>query len=660
MATLFFHKLHRRVSPLAALLFFVVPVFAGVFDDEIVWRPVTPDELQQKVPKVEADADAEAIFWEIRLDDKKFGKLVYSHYVRVKIFTERGRERFSKMDIPFVKGRKIEGVAARVIRPDGSVVELKPEDIFEREIAKAGKAKVLAKSFAVPGIEPGVIVEYQYNEAIKGDSAGGERLVFQRDIPMQKVTYYVRPYSNMSLNFNSYNMDGTRFVDDKKGFRVATVYDVPAYKDEPYMPPDDEVRKWMYLSYTSLGSLFQWAFVGMRWEEGLKKLSKPNKEVKAKAAELTGGIASEEEKIRKIYDFIQKEMKNISFDRTLTEEQVEKLDVKDADDALKRGMGSSFYLDMLFASLARAAGFDVNVLLASDRSDNFFTPQKYPFSNFVEMSGIAVKIGRDWRFFDPCAPFHPFGTLPWNRENVQALLIGEGNQSWTTTPLSDQTKSPARRTGKFELLADGTLQGMVTLEYEGHQAISRRREQYRDSQSKREETIKEEFKSRIDSAEITEISIEHFDDSNKPLTYKFRVRVPSYAQKVGKRMFFQPGFFEHGAKPVFSSAQRTYPIYFPYPWSESDFVEIQLPKGYDLDNADAPAEVADSSKVSRLQIGITIDRAANILRFRRAFHFGANGKILFPVAVYEPLKNLFEKFQQADSHAIAMRQKDAP
>jgi hypothetical protein len=453
-------------------------------------------------------------------------------------------------------------------------------------------------------------------------------------------------------------MDDTKFVDDAKGFRVATMYNVPAYKDEPYMPPDDEVRKWMFLSYRTIGSLFQWMSVGYRWQEGLKVLSKPNKEVKAKAAELTTGVLSEEERIRKIYDFVQKDIKNISFDRTLSEEQIEKLDVKDADDALKRGMGSSFYLDMLFASLARAAGFEVNVILASDRSENFFSPEKYPFSSFVEMSGIAIKIGPTWRYFDPCAPFHPFGTLPWNRENVRALLIGEGGQNWVTTPLSDETKSPAKRTGKFELSEDGTLQGFVTLEYDGHQAISRRREQYRDSQSKREENLKNEIKSRIDSAEITEISIENFDDSRKPLTYKFKVRVPNYAQKVGKRMIFQPGFFEYGAKPVFSAAKRTYNIYFPYPWSENDTVEIHLPKNYALDNADAPAEVADTNKISRLKIGITIDNATNNLRLTRSFYFGANRNILFPVAAYEPLKGLFDNFHNADSHALALKQKD--
>src|SRR3954469_23249720 len=72
---------------------------------QIQWRPVSQAELDMKVPKVEPDADAEAIFWEVRLDDEKRKKMFYNHYVRVKIFTERGREKFSKFDIPFTKDR---------------------------------------------------------------------------------------------------------------------------------------------------------------------------------------------------------------------------------------------------------------------------------------------------------------------------------------------------------------------------------------------------------------------------------------------------------------------------------------------------------------------------------------------------------------------------
>ena len=129
-------------KPLFLLSFFcLLFVYTQTVFSQVEWRPVSQDELQMKTPKVEPDADAEAIFWEVKLDDKKSSKLTYSHYVRVKIFTERGREKFSKFDIPFTKGRKIENVAARVIKPDGSIVELQPGDIFERDIITVRKIK---------------------------------------------------------------------------------------------------------------------------------------------------------------------------------------------------------------------------------------------------------------------------------------------------------------------------------------------------------------------------------------------------------------------------------------------------------------------------------------------------------------------------------------
>src|SRR5688500_81932 len=77
------------------------------------WRPIAPEDIAAKQPVVEADADAEALFWEMQIDDDS-SDLEMWHYVRVKIFTERGREKFSKFDIPFAKGIKIKNLMARV------------------------------------------------------------------------------------------------------------------------------------------------------------------------------------------------------------------------------------------------------------------------------------------------------------------------------------------------------------------------------------------------------------------------------------------------------------------------------------------------------------------------------------------------------------------
>ncbi|CAN5734013.1 hypothetical protein BH20ACI4_BH20ACI4_07740 [soil metagenome] len=640
-------------------VFFLVFICSQTSFSQTIWRNITPAELQMKTPQVEADADAEAIFWEVKLDDKKSSRLSYSHYVRVKIFTERGREKFSKFDIPFIKGKRVENVAARVIKPDGSIVELKPTDIFERDIITIRKIKVKAKSFAVPGIEPGVIVEYQYDEIIKGDSASGERLVFQRDIPMQKVTYSVRPYKGSNLTFKAYNMPEMNFIQDssEKEFYTATLTNVPSVKEEPFMPPDDEVKKWVYLRYENFGTYFQWGFLSAGYSEFLKKVSKPNKEVKQKAAELTAGITTDDQKLIKIYEFVQKDIRNLTFDRALTEEQRENIKIKDADDALRNRAGSAMFIDLLFASLARAAGFDVKIVLAGDRSDNFFNPDKYPYPNFIHRACIAVKTGPGWKFYNPGTPYLSFGQLIWYEENTQAMIIGDGGFSWQVMPLSGYQASMAKRTGKLKLLEDGTLEGTIRVEYEGHQAINRRREGYMDSPTKREDDFKEEIKRQMSGAEIANLSVENFEDPFKPLAYSYKVRIPNYAQKTGKRLFFQPGFFEYGSNPAFSTATRTHNIYFPYPWSEQDEITIEMPQTFEIDSADAPAAVADPSNIGSLDISIGVDKAANALVYKRKFHFGGNGKILFPVSVYQPMKNLFDGFHKADTHTITLKQK---
>ncbi len=630
---------------------------AFVFAQVPEWRPVTQAELDLKTPKVEADADAEAIFWEVRLDDKKLNKLSYDHYVRVKIFTVRGRERFSKMDIPFMKGKTVEDVAARVIKPDGTIIELKPSDIFEREIARAGKAKFLAKSFAVPGIEPGVIVEYQYKETYKNDTAEGERLIFQRDIPMQRVSYYIRPAKSWTLKTSYFNMPAIGFKPDRDGFSVATMTDVPAFKEEPYMPPDDEVRRWIYLSYQRFGSAFDWSMLNYNISTAVSKIAKPSSSIKQKAAELTANVATTEEKLKRIYNFVQKQIRNISYDRSLTAEQREDIKIKDVDDVLEKRMGSSMFIDLLFASLARAAGFEANVVLLADRREIYFTPERYPFPRFVEPGAIAVHIGEEWWYFNPGSPFLPSGQIVWYEEGMPAMIVREQGFGWSRLPLAAPANSKAKRTAKFTLSDDGTLAGRVNVAYTGHQANSRRRDAYFDSSSKREEDIKESIKSRISTAEISDISIENFDDNESPLIYSYNVKIPGYAQRTGKRMFLQPGFFRFGIGPIFSSETRTNSIYFQYPWSEDDHIEIKLPDTMVGESIFSPPPLSANNNVGSLQITLTTMKESNTLIYDRTFHFGGGGNILFAKQFYFPLKTLFDGFHKLDTHTITLRQR---
>src|SRR5712664_3222429 len=91
---------------LATLCFAVLCLTLGTFSSTALavsdeWKPIDPASLAEKTPVVEKDADAEAIFWEVRVDDGGAEELVFSHYVRVKVFTDRGKESQSKIDLTY-------------------------------------------------------------------------------------------------------------------------------------------------------------------------------------------------------------------------------------------------------------------------------------------------------------------------------------------------------------------------------------------------------------------------------------------------------------------------------------------------------------------------------------------------------------------------------
>ncbi|HEU4795267.1 MAG TPA: DUF3857 and transglutaminase domain-containing protein, partial [Pyrinomonadaceae bacterium] len=596
------------------------------------------------------------IFWDIRIDDGGADDLVLSHYVRIKIFTERGRDKHSKIDIPYLNRVKIKDIAARTIKPDGSIVELAKTDIIEKTVVKVSGLKLRTKTFAFPGIEPGAIIEYKWKEVISNASANNLRLQFQRDIPVQSITYHLKPASSRSVDVRPFNMDTPQFVKEKNGFHVATVKNMPAFREEPMMPPEDNVRSWAMVKYFGvLSFLLDYPMLAARVQVAFEPFMKVDKEIKAKAAEITAGAATPEQKVQKIFDFCRTNIKNISYSNSgFTDDQIEKLkDNKKPSDTLKRGVGSAMDVNLLFAALVNAAEMEAHIALLPDRGERLFDRDVF-IPGALRPSNIAVRVDSSWHFFDPGLQYITPGMLRWQEEGVYGLIISNGNPLWGQTPVSPPEKSKEKRTATLELHEDGTLEGDVTVEYTGHLAVDKKRQNDEDSPAQREENLKEMVKNRLSSAELTNIVIENATDPVKPFIYKYHVRVPGYAQQTGKRLFFQAGYFVKGIEPLFSAGTRRYPIYFRYPWSEEDQITIKLPKGYVLDNADRPAPINAGISQHEVKMGVTKDQAT--LHYNRSFFFGQRDVLLFTVDKYEHLKRLFDEINKADNHSIPLKQ----
>jgi hypothetical protein len=645
-----------RLLPLWSLICLALLLPATVFagDD---WRPIDPSDVALKAAVVEKDADAEAIFWEVRVDDSSIEELSLRNYIRIKVFTERGKESQSKVDLPYLGANRIKDIAARVIKPDGSIVELKKEDVFERTVVKVNGVKVKAKSFVLPGVEPGSIIEYRWREVRPGGSANRLRLQFQREIPVQTVSYFLKPFGGM--RYMSFHIGETRFVEDKNGFSKMALSNVPAFHEEPHMPPEDEVRSWVFLYYsqeTKLDPDKYWKDAGKKIFEGSKDEMKVSDEVKSAIVSIIGDASTPEEKLLRIYDFCRTKIKNIDDDASgMSADEKKKLkENKSPADTLKQATGTGNNIDMLFAALAKAAGFDARLALSGNRDDLFFT-KSLSNAYFLQSAFIAVRVGEEWKYFSPAEMYTPFGMLGWREESQEVLITDAKEPMWVKTATSPPEKSMEKRTAKLRLLEDGTLEGDVNVEYTGHLAFDKKELNDDDSPAQREETLRDSVKGRLSTAEISDIRIENVTDPIKPFVYSYHVRVPGYSQRTGKRIFLQPAFFEHGLGPLFSNSERKNSVYFHYPWLEEDEVTIDLPAGYALDNPDAPSPI-NAGAVSQSTPRISVTTDGKRLTYRRRFFFGGGGTILFPVRTYADLKSLFDEVNKSDNHTITLKQ----
>ncbi|HLG16277.1 MAG TPA: DUF3857 domain-containing protein [Blastocatellia bacterium] len=361
---------NRRIGLLLLLIVSVIglaaPPAARAGDDWKEWKPVIPAELAMKTPAVDKNADAEVLVWDVRLDDST-EDLIFYNYIRIKIFTERGKETQSKIDIEYVGGDKVTDIAGRTIKPDGSIVELKKEAIFERTIAKVGRAKRQAKSFAMPAVEPGAIIEYRYREVWPYQVANYLRLHCQQPIPVHRVTYHLKPSrvfaGGAGMLARTFQGPDVPFVKEKDGFYSVTMTNMPAYLEEPRMPPEDQVRTWILIYYSSdtPGPPDKyWPRIGKLVHDREKDAMKVGDEVRRAAAEAMGDASTPDQKLERLFDFCRSKIKNVNDDASgMTASEREKLKRNsNPGDTLKRGMGTGNDINHLFAALATAAGFE--------------------------------------------------------------------------------------------------------------------------------------------------------------------------------------------------------------------------------------------------------------------------------------------------------------
>lgn len=637
---------------------FAVPILAE-------WRPVSPADLALKQSRVDPSADAEALFREIHISNEQQGvsypRNILTEYVRIKIFTERGKE-LGNVQLPYYRSEIISDVQGRTIHPDGSIVELDKASIFNKILEKRDyKTKVV--TFAMPAVEAGSIIEYRYRKNEGERTNRYQPVDVQTNYPVDELTLFIKPLSNIyvtypAMRYLPFGCNPEREPATHDGFDVLKISNVPAFHDEPYSLPPFNAREWILIYYednSKSGKDQYWTALGKELYGEYNHQIKVNGEFKAIAEEIASGARSDEEKLNKLLRYCRTELKDTSHDEISANQDESKIN-KNTLDTIHRKQGTTTDITYAFLALAQALGFDARRAELSDRATFLFAPAMQS-RYFLNTSAAAVNVGGKWRFYDVTNPALPGGQLRWEEQGVYALIDDDKHPEMVQTPLLTAAENMKRRIAVLSLSEDGTLEGDIRVMRFGTYA-SEWREHNRDTNAdRREDELREELKERFAEFSATKVSFSASADPANPVGAVYHIVIPHYAQRTGKRLFVQPDYFAAGYGSVFTNSVRYNHIYFEFPWSEADTVELKLPAGFELDHADAPAGI-NARPTCEYAVAISFDKANRLVKYERRLTFGDKGLLVFDKSIYPSLKKVFDAMHEADNHMLTLKAAD--
>jgi hypothetical protein len=659
-----------RLSGLLAFLSTLLCIFIlGAYAlAGVQFQPVNPDELKMTSEPLAPGAPAIILYREVDRNDcgitckspnvgLSSADRFEENYVRIKILTEAGRK-YADVEIPLSNEvGSVANINARTIRPDGSIVKFKGQ-VIEKTIVKAKGYKYLAKTFAMPDVQVGSIIEYYYTISYAKNLIFFSNWILSQELFTKKAKFSLVPfqwaYGPITLRWSEHLPPGTPSPKQRPDDLVELeAVNIAAFQAEDFMPPENELKARVEFIYTSepidTDANKFWKRVGKSSNDMVEKFVGRRGAMEQALSQIVSPSDSPEVKLRKIYARVQ-QLRNTSYEvrKTEQEDKREKRKIEqeeNVENIWKQGYGDEEQLNWLCLGLTRAAGIEAYGVLVADRSKYFFNPQSEQ-NERLDTNLVLVKLNGKDLYLDPGAAFTAFGMLRWDKTGVQGLRLDRDGGSWILTKLPDSSASRIERKADLKLSATGDLEGKLVVTFTGLEAQRRRVDERNEDDTARKKVLEDEVKGYITAGSEVELTKQpDWTGSEAPLVAELNLKVPGWAMLTGRRALFPVGIFGATEKNVFTYSTRTNPIYFWYPAQKLDDVTIELPAGWQISSLPAP----QNQDLHVVGYALSAENNKGALHLKRKFDINI---LSMEVKYYGPMQSFFQIVRRGDEQQV--------
>jgi len=561
---------------------------------------------QQKLPEFHGNPKAVVLLEETTYTVDQKGQAVEHVRRVVKILRPQGRD-YGYPAVSYDKDSKVLSMHVWSIDAAGHDYTVKDSEILD--VSQPGEGGELysddrEKVADPPGRDPGGIIAYEYEKRERPYLAE-TNWEFQDDLPrMQQSFTLALPagYTYTTTWARHTKVDG---IDLENHSYRWEMNDEPAIDLEhvPMAPGEGALAARMTVHYTGPGLAEPqdgtWQGIG-EWYEGLSRdrlASTPD--IAAKAAELTAGKTDFYDKAEAIGDFVQQKIRYF-----VIEMGVGGYQPHSAEDIFRGRYGDCKDKATLLSAMLSSVDIH-SALLMVDSERGVIDPDapsiwgnhmiaaiEIPkgYESAKLHSVVTAKTGKRYLIFDPTWYLTPFGQLEDNLQGSYGVLIEGKDSQVIELPVMDPTLNTIRRSGKFELSADGTLKGTVTDLRFGDLAETRRQVFSSEGEKKQTEYMNRVIAQDLTAASMTGLKVENVEALNRDLTTTFDLQASHFASFAGPLLMVRPRVLGSYGLDV-DRKPRHVEIDLEQTMQGTDEYDIELPLGYVVDELPDPVKI---------------------------------------------------------------------
>jgi transglutaminase-like putative cysteine protease len=627
--------------------------------------PPSPEELKITSVPEQPGAPAVVLFHEQICDDN----LHYcSVYKRIKILTEAGIQKYSDVSLYSYRGYSVAEVRARTVHADGAIVNFEGKP-FDKSVYKGHGVRLNVKSFSVPDVRVGSIIEYRYFYRYPDEVfASPPRWVLQDELFQKHVHFTYVPSSIVYGGSSRYlvNEHGTivgvgwtgrlpngvapKVIELPKTQVELDMQNLPPFIEEDHTLPTSEL-KWnvqIYYRTTETRDAW-WRNEGKIWNKSVEKFVGKTDGLNDVVAKITVPTDTPEQKVKKLYAFV-KTLDNYTYLPERSQQEQKTLGLQQnrgASDVIRQKGGYRDEITRTFIALIRSAGVPAYAMRVGDRSEQIFEKSYLDTAQFDVEIAIVQLDGKDV-FLDPGTRYAPYGLLNWRYTGCGGMRQVAKGTDFAQSPMPAYMDALTKRAVRVTLKEDGSADGSMAVLFGGQEALIRREDASKTDDAGRKKLLEDELRSWLPGgAQVTLTKGPQWDAIESPLIAEFKVSTP-LAVSAGHRWTIPVNLLHVNETPMFPHAERVNHIYLNYPFREIDDVGITV-------SSNIQVETLPQSEELKLKYALcNTQRSQNGQQIVAKRDF-VLAEMAIPVTEYKELKAFYDKVKSVDEEQAVLR-----